>query len=210
MLDTKRHLFKGLEKKIGALFSSLSFTPNHYTLTAILFALGSFYFLIKQKLILAIIFFLVAGLLDLVDGAVARYGGMESKVGAYLDTIVDRYVEGILLTGMLFLPLPGIFLPAKIWIALIIIGSLMTSYSKAAAKEKELTNQELKGGLFSRGERIIFLLISLILGIVDPTFVLTAYLLALIAVLVNVTAVQRIVSAIQKNKKKPTKSKKKK
>ena len=200
MLDTKRHLFRGLEKKIGAFFSHLPFTPNHYTLTAILFALGSFYFLIKQKLILAIIFFFFAGFLDLVDGAVARHGGLESKVGAYLDTIVDRYVEGILLTGMLFLPLPGILLPAKIWIALIIIGSLMTSYSKAAAKEKELTNQELKGGLFSRGERIIFLLISLILGIVDPTFVLTAYLLALIAILVNVTAIQRINSAIQKNK----------
>jgi len=156
MLDTKRYLFKGLEKKIGMIFSSLPFTPNHYTIASIFFALGSFYFLINQELVLTIILFLIAGFLDLVDGSVARYKGLESKMGAYLDTIVDRYVENFLLIGMFFLPLPIIFLPAKIWIALIIFGSLMTTYSKAAAKEKELTDQELKGGLFSRGERIIF------------------------------------------------------
>ena len=200
MLDTKRHLFKGLEKKIGAIFSSLPFVPNHYTFASVFFALGSFYFLIKQELILVIILFLIAGFLDLVDGSVARYKGTESKIGTYLDTIVDRYVEGILLIGMLFLPLPNIFLPAKIWIALIIFGSLMTTYSKAAAKEKELTNQELKGGLFSRAERIIFILISLILGVVDPSYVWTTYLLILISIMANITAIQRITSAIQKNR----------
>jgi len=199
MLDVKRYLFKNLEKKIGAFFSFLPFTPNHYTFASIFFSLGSFYFLVKQELVLVIILFLIAGFLDLIDGPVARHREIESKMGAYLDTIVDRYVEGILLIGMFFLPLPEILFPAKIWIALILFGSLMTTYSKAAAKEKELTNQELKGGLFSRGERIIFLLISLVLGIIDPSFIYTTYLLILIAILVNVTAVQRISSAIQKN-----------
>ena len=154
----------------------------------------------KLELILTIILFLIAGFLDLIDGSVARYRGVEGKMGAYLDTIVDRYVEGILLIGMFFLPLPEILLPAKIWISLIIFGSLMTTYSKAAAKEKELTNQELKGGLFSRGERIISLLTSLILGVIDPSFVCTTYLLILIAILANITAIQRINSAIQKNR----------
>ena len=200
MLDTKRHLFKGLEKKIGIFFSALPFTPNHYTFASVFFALGSFYFLTKQELVLTIILFLIAGFLDLVDGAVARHKGVESKMGAYLDTIIDRYVEVILLMGMFFLPLPEILLPAKIWISLIIFGSLMTTYSKAAAKEKELTNQELKGGLFSRGERIIFLLGSLVLGIIDSSFLWTTYLLVFIAILVNITAIQRINSAIQKNR----------
>jgi len=200
MLDTKRYLFKNLEVIIGKFFSVLPLTPNHYTFTSIFFALVAFSFLIKLELILAIILFLIAGFLDLVDGAVARHKGMESKMGAYLDTIIDRYVEGILLIGMLFLPLPEILLPAQIWIFLIIFGSLMTTYSKAAAKEKELTSQELKGGLFSRGERIIFLLSSLILGIIDPSFLWTTYLLILVAILANITAFQRINSAIQKNR----------
>ena len=200
MLDTKRYLFRKFEKKIGSFFSLFPLTPNHYTFSSIIFALFSFYFLLKEKLLLTIFFFLIAGFLDLVDGAVARYQGIENRMGAYLDTIVDRYVESILLIGFLFLPLPNIIIPSYIWISLIIFGSLMTTYSKAAAKEKELTNQELKGGLFSRGERIIFILIALVLGIFDSSYTWTAYLLIFIAVLFNITAIQRILSAIQKNK----------
>ncbi len=200
MLDKKRYLFRSLEKKIGKLFSYLPLHPNHYTSLALVFALFSSFFLIYQDYILTIIFFLMAGFLDLVDGSVARYKGLESKEGAYLDTIFDRYVENILLISFLFLPLPRILIPSKTWILLIVFGSLMTTYSKAAAKEKELTDQELKGGLFSRGERIITILISLILAIVDSSLFLTTYCLILIAVLVNITAFQRIFSAIKKSR----------
>lgn len=197
MLDLKRDLFKGLEKIVGKIFSPLPITPNQYTLISVLFAFVSLYFLIKQNLILAIVFFLIAGFLDFVDGAVARYKNIPTKVGAYLDTIVDRYVEGILLFGMLFLPLPKILLSGYGWILLILFGSIVTTYAKAAAKEKELVHQELKGGLLSRGERIILLILSLILGIFN--FTSMTYLLIAIAILTNFTALQRINSAIKLN-----------
>ncbi len=200
MLDTKRYLFKKFEKRIGAFFSRFPFNPNHYTLFSILLALFSFYFLVQEKLIFAILFFIVAGLLDLIDGSVARYRGIDNKLGAYLDTIVDRYVENILLIGCFFLPFPEVVFPSYVWIALIIFGSLMTTYSKAAAKEKELVDQELKGGLLSRAERIILLLISLFFGLFDPSYLFTIYVLIIIAILVNLTALQRIFSAIQKNR----------
>jgi len=199
MLDQKRGLFKGAEKVVGKLFSFFPITPNQWTLISVLFALGSLYFLINESLYWTIFFFLIAGFLDFVDGAVARYKDIPTKVGAYLDTVCDRYVEGILLLGMLFLPLPEIFLPSQVWIFLVLFGSILTTYAKAAAKEKDLVNQELKGGLLSRGERIILLLISLILGIINPGYVLMTYVLILIAVLTNLTAIQRIYSAIKIN-----------
>jgi len=195
MLDLYKDSFKKLEKKVGRLFSFLPISPNQYTLISIFFAIFSFYFLIKQNLILAIFFFLIAGFLDFIDGAVARYKNISTKIGAYLDTICDRYVEGILLLGMLFLPLPKILLPAYVWIFLILFGSLITTYAKAAAKEKELVKQELKGGLLSRAERIILLIISLILGIFNVSWM--TYLLIAIALLTNFTALQRINSAIK-------------
>jgi len=195
MLDLYRNSFKKWEKKVGRLFSFLPISPNQYTLISIFFAIFSFYFLIKQNLILAIFFFLIAGFLDFIDGAVARYKNISTKIGAYLDTICDRYVEGILLLGMLFLPLPKILLPAYVWIFLILFGSLITTYAKAAAKEKELVKQELKGGLLSRAERIILLIISLILGIFNVSWM--TYLLIAIALLTNFTALQRINSAIK-------------
>ena len=198
MLDLQRDLFKKVEKIVGKIFSSLPITPNQYSLISIIFALISFYFLIKHNLILAIPFFLIASFLDFVDGAVARYKGISTKVGAYLDTICDRYVEGFLLFGMLFLPLPKILLPGYAWVFLILFGSLLTTYAKAAAKEKELVAQELKGGLLSRAERLILLITSLILGIFNFSWM--TYLLILIAILTNFTAFQRINSAIKLNR----------
>jgi len=67
MLDLYKDSFKKLEKKVGRLFSFLPISPNQYTLISIFFAIFSFYFLIKQNLILAIFFFLIAGFLDFID-----------------------------------------------------------------------------------------------------------------------------------------------
>jgi phosphatidylglycerophosphate synthase len=197
MLDLKRHLFKGFEIKIAKIFSFLPFSPNHYTLISIFFAIISSYFIIRQKLILAILFFLIAGFLDFIDGAVARSKNISTKTGAYLDTIADRWVEGILLFGLLFLPLPKILLPGSVWIFLILFGSFLTTYAKAAAKEKGLVEKELKGGFLSRGERIILLLLSLISGTIDPSFILMTYFFILIAFLANFTALERICSALK-------------
>lgn len=196
MLDLYKEKFKKLERNVGKIFSFLPITPNQYTLISIVFALGAFYFLVKQNLILGFLFSVIALSLDFIDGAVARYKNIVTKVGAYLDTICDRYVEGILLLGMFFLPLPKILMPPAFWIFLILFGSIVTTFAKAAAKEKDLVTQELKGGLLSRGERIILLLIALILGIIDSSFIWMTQLLILIAILTNFTAIQRIYSAL--------------
>jgi len=200
MLDTKRHWFKSLEVLIGKTFSLLPITPNGYTYLSGVFALIGMYYIIMQRLSLAIVFFFIGAFLDFVDGAVARNKNISTKVGAYLDTIFDRYVEGMIFFGMLFLPLPKIWLPAYAWIFLVMFGSVVTTYAKAAAKEKELVNQELKGGILSRGERLILIFIALLLGLAYPDFVYTTYILILIAVLGNFTALQRVYSAIRINK----------
>jgi archaetidylinositol phosphate synthase len=197
MLDLYKEKFIKIEVLVGKFFSLFPLTPNQYTLTSIIFGIGAFYSLTRQNLILATFLFLLASFLDFIDGAVARYKNISTKIGAYLDTICDRYVEGMLLFGMLFLPLPQIFLPPFAWLFLILFGSLITTYAKAAAKEKDLVFSELKGGLLSRGERIILLLIALILGIIEPTFTLMTYCLILIAILTNITAFQRISSLIK-------------
>lgn len=198
MLDKYKEKFKLIEKFVGKIFSRIPLSPNQYTFLALFFALFSFYFLIKKNLILATILFGVASFLDFVDGAVARYKGIATKIGAYLDTICDRYVEAILIFGLMFLPFPKIFLPHYIWLSLILFGSILTTYAKAAAKEKELVTQELKGGLLSRGERLIVLIFSLILAEIDKTLKISLYLLIFLAILTNITALQRIFSAIKK------------
>ena len=190
MLEEKREKFRELSQKTGEIFSKLGLTPNQYTLISLFFVLISFYFLINRNLILALIFFLISAILDFIDGAVARFTKKATKKGAYLDTISDRYIEGIILLGFLFLPLPDFLLPAKIWIFLAFFGSLMTTYAKAAAKEKELVSEELKKGLLGRAERVILISLAMFLGIFNLSWII--YPIVILAVFSNITAIQRI------------------
>lgn len=190
MLAEKREKFRKIENEVGEIFSKF-LTPNQYTLISLFFAFFCFLFLVKNNLILALIFFFLATILDFIDGAVARFLKIETKKGAYLDTICDRYVEGMILLGFLFLPLKGFFLlPAEVWVFLAFFGSLMTTYSKAAAKEKELVEKEIKKGLFGRGERMILIFLALLVGVFNLSWML--YLIVILAILTNLTALQRI------------------
>jgi phosphatidylglycerophosphate synthase len=195
MLEEKREKFKKIEEEIGKIFSKLGPSPNQYTLNSIVFGIFCFVSLIFRNFILALIFFLISAILDFIDGAVARYSGKVTKAGAYLDTISDRFVEGLIFLGLLSLPLPKFIIEAKYWIFLSFFGSLMTTYAKAAAKEKELVAQELKKGFFGRGERMILLSITFLIGIFNQNLMI--YPISLLAIFTNFTAIQRIILALK-------------
>jgi phosphatidylglycerophosphate synthase len=190
MLSERREKFKKIETKIGEIFSKIGPSPNQYTFNSLVFAFFCFLFLLAKNFVLALPFFIFATFLDFIDGAVARFSKMETKKGAYLDTICDRYVEGIILFGFLFLSLPDVILPARLWIFLAFFGSLMTTYSKAAAKEKELVFTELKKGLLGRAERVILIGLAITLGIFNPSLII--YPIIILAIFSNFTALQRI------------------
>jgi phosphatidylglycerophosphate synthase len=194
-LYKNRERFSRLSVKVGVAFARLGLSPNQWTLVTVLPALAAVWFLIKEQFLWAALFFLIAAFIDIVDGSVARVTGRVTKLGAYLDTIIDRYVEGLVVFGLLFaslpaLPLPWLGMPAHAWIFIYFFGALMTTYAKAAAKEKELVEKELRGGLLERAERLIILFIGILLAHFDP-FYLT-YVIVILAVLANVSALQRI------------------
>jgi phosphatidylglycerophosphate synthase len=191
----KRDKFMGLEIKTGGIFSKIPLSPNQYTLISLALVLPALYFLINANFLLAAFFYVLAVFFDFVDGAVARTSGKATKIGAYLDTICDRYVEGIFLLGFLTLSLSSFGFGAEIWIGLCLFGSLMTTYAKAAAKEKELTQKELKKGWFQRPERAILILLSLILASFNVSFLI--YPIIILAILSNFTALQRIYLTIR-------------
>lgn len=198
MLDLKREWFKSIERFIGKTLGRLPVTPNQWTLLSVVFALIGLHFTINFNFLLALISFFVSGILDFIDGSVARAKNMSSSAGAYIDTIVDRYIEGIMFLGLLFVSLPTVIFPSYIWIFLALFGSMLTTYTKAAAKEKGLVKQELKGGLMSRGERIILIFLIFILLIFSQQYLATIIII-IFAILSNFTALQRFFSAIKKD-----------
>jgi len=195
MLGERREKFKRIEIILGKIFSKFNLSPNQYTLLALLLAFFCFLFLVFQKFTLALIFFVSCSILDLIDGAVARFLKGETKKGAFLDTIIDRYVEGLILAGFLFLPLKDFFLPAEVWVFLALFGSLMTTYTKAAAKEKELILKEMERGIFGRGERMIFIFLAIFLSLFNLNLAL--YPILILAIFSNLTSFQRIFLALK-------------
>ena len=189
-LYKKRERFSGFSVKIGIAFAKLRLSPNQWTLFSLIPILIALYFLIREQFLWAALFFIISSFLDLVDGSVARVTGQVTKLGAYLDTIVDRYVEGIIIFGLLFASLPNWVFPVQAWIFLYFFGSLMTTYAKAAAREKDLVEKELKGGLLERAERLIILFIGILLASYGRIYL--TWVLVILAVLTNISALQRI------------------
>lgn len=195
MLYGKRDKFERITKKLGKAFSRLGLSPNQWTLLSLVPAFVGFYLVYERFLLYGAASFSGSVFIDIVDGSVARYTGRSSKRGAYIDTIADRYVEFILVFSMLFIPLPKLLIPARAWIFLLLFGSLITTYSKAAAKEKEILTQELEGGILERAERVVLLILALILGWINGLWMVS--LLAILAFLTNGSAFQRISKALR-------------
>ncbi|MDO8624505.1 MAG: CDP-alcohol phosphatidyltransferase family protein [Candidatus Diapherotrites archaeon] len=202
MLYAQREKFEHISVKIGILISRIPLTANQWPALSVVPVLAAFWFLAKNDFLAAGILFLISAFLDMVDGAVARVTKTSSKYGAYLDTITDRYIEGIIIFGLLFSNLPNWIVPVSVWIFAYFFGSFMTTYAKAAAKEKEIieSGKELRGGLLERAERLFILFVGIVLAAFDPLWLV--YVLALLAVLTNISALQRIWMARQMAKKK--------
>lgn len=189
-LYRNRERFSKLSVNVGIAFSKIPLSANQWTLLTLVPTVVALWYLVQEQFLLAAAFFIVASFIDVVDGAVARVTGTASKLGAYLDTIIDRYVEGIIVFGLLFAALPDWVLPVRAWIFLYFFGAMMTTYAKAAAKEKELTQGELKGGLLERAERLLILFVGILAAAWNPLWF--TYVVALLAVLANVSALQRV------------------
>jgi CDP-diacylglycerol---glycerol-3-phosphate 3-phosphatidyltransferase len=139
-------------------------------------------------------FVLLGGLFDIFDGRVARLSGLGSKFGAFYDSTLDRISETVVFLGMLSLyndyrlELGDVGMIYLIMLAM--AGSQMISYTRARA---EAMGIDCKVGLMPRAERIVLIGSSaLFFGEAWNGFVLKAVIFTL-AVLTNLTAIQRIV-----------------
>jgi len=126
---------------------------------------------------------LVASLFDMMDGRVARLRGRETQFGAFLDSTMDRYSDMVLYMGLLILyaRLDRTPLMVLVWVAA--FGSFMTSYARARA---ESLVPRCNVGFLERPERIALVVLGALLNRMIAA-------LWIIAVLANLTAIQRVV-----------------
>jgi CDP-diacylglycerol--glycerol-3-phosphate 3-phosphatidyltransferase len=135
---------------------------------------------------------LLSGLLDTLDGAVARESGAATKFGAFYDSTLDRIGDGATFIGiasyLLYAPDVAYRSLAIILAMIAILASLVVSYARARAEGLGI---DCRVGIAQRAERIIGLgLVSLVVGAGQHALILEGAV-ALLAVASIITVVQR-------------------
>jgi CDP-diacylglycerol--glycerol-3-phosphate 3-phosphatidyltransferase len=125
---------------------------------------------------------ILASIFDALDGTLARLTGQQSQFGAFFDSTIDRFSEAVVYGGLLYYFSAQDAQVETLLAYAAIIGSLMVSYTRARS---EGLGVDCKVGLLTRVERMAVLAFGLILG-------RTALALWLVAILANLTALQRI------------------
>ena len=135
----------------------------------------------------------VAQVLDGVDGQFARITGMESKGGAFLDSVLDRYADGAMVLGMLVYLLRLESLPLSSWLVglvgfLALAGSGLVSYTSARAESLALSMGAPT--LASKGTRTSVMVLCALGTLLWPFLPVAA--LVYLAVHPNVVVIRRL------------------
>ncbi len=143
----------------------------------------------------------VTGIMDGVDGAIARQTGKQSKFGGVLDSTVDRVSDALVFCAPAFRDLlardvvngqlvwlPGLdFIPLWFWSIILVIGAYLTSYVRARTTLADATVDTDVGAL-ARSERLLCVVIGTACGVQWMTIIF-------LAIFTNVTAIYRLNAA---------------
>ena len=202
-----------LEKPITDILRRLKLSPNVLTLAGLVVAGAAAYLAASGLLIAAGLVLLASGAFDLLDGALARATGRATRFGALLDSVVDRVSEVVVLlgilvfytetnqaaaTGSVFITETWAWTLEPVLVYLALSGSVMVSYIRARAEALGISCEE---GMMTRPERVIALSAALVAAH-WWTEALTL-VLAVIAGLTALTAVQRLITVRRRLRDEP-------
>ena len=180
--DAVRKYSRKFLEPLARLISTTGVSPNVISVIGFLLMVGVAIVLANGYLFLGGILIIFAGIFDALDGMLARMMESTSRFGAFLDSTLDRFSEAIIYLGLFIYYLGQNQQVELVLIYATVVGSLMVSYARARA---EGIGVPLKEGMFTRFERIFLLVVGLLLN--QVTLVLW-----ILAILTNVTAVQRM------------------
>ena len=173
----------GARRVVPAL-RALHLTPNVLTMLGLCICAGSAVLIALGFLLPGGVLLLIASAFDILDGALARVSGREQRYGAFLDSTVDRYAEAMTSIALLYYFIfHGHHTLEPMLVVFALTGSLLVSYVRARAQSLGFNGD---GGLLARPERVVITVIGLVIA---PLLIWALWILA---VLTNVTAVQRI------------------
>jgi CDP-diacylglycerol--glycerol-3-phosphate 3-phosphatidyltransferase len=167
---------------IGKGLERANVSADTLTVLGVVFSVFTAVLIATGELRWAVLGLVASGLVDLLDGAVARRSGQASPRGAFFDSVTDRVSDAVVLGGVAwYLVGEDPYAPILAFAAAAL--SMLISYERARA---ESLGYDARGGLMERAERMVLLGVGLMFHILVPV-------LWLMIVLTSLTALQRFV-----------------
>jgi CDP-diacylglycerol--glycerol-3-phosphate 3-phosphatidyltransferase len=189
--------FVALFQPAVSVFARLSVKPNWLTTAGFGFSLGAGALFATGHFFLGGLVALLSAICDAIDGSLARRSGTVTTFGRFYDSFLDRYSELAVFIGLAFFYSRRDMVLQEVLVNLALAGSLMVSYARARAEGLGL---DCKVGVMERPERLTAIIAgSLLASMFNAQWIFTGALWIL-AVLTNVTAVQRMLH-VRKNTK---------
>ena len=147
------------KNRIASVLAAAGLSANFLTAGGLGCALAAGIFIYQGFFFWGAVWLLLSGILDLMDGAVARLSKTTSPFGGILDSSMDRYGDGFIFAGLfLFCERHGshgyALLAVSAW-----IGSFLISYARSRA---ECVIPNCRVGFWERGERIVYIVLGLL------------------------------------------------
>ena len=180
--DFLRIRFKGVLDGIGGFLNRLGIMPNTMTMLGLLGNTVAAGLLALGYLRWGGLIVFLMGPIDAIDGTMARLRGQPTRFGAFVDSVTDRYSELVIYGGLMIY-----YIQLQDWRAVGLIylaaaGSVLVSYVKARA---EGVGYKANTGILTRAERYFVVVLGLLLN----QMIIALWILAILA---NITALQRI------------------
>lgn len=159
--------FAGTLAKVASVLARTGVTPNTLTLLSLVPALVSGVLAAYGALGWATLFLLLSGVFDMLDGPLARSTGTVSRYGALLDSTVDRITDAAPLLGL------TVFYATSGWMAVVPAFTLLAAYTVSYVRARcEGLKVQLPPLWMRRGDRMVLIALSLLLGVVSPAITL--------------------------------------
>ncbi len=183
-----KHINRKISEPMARLLAKTKVTPNQTTWAAFGIALLSFVSFMLGHNIIAGILVQLSSIVDGIDGSLARLKGMTSEFGGFLDSVLDRYADILIVLGLTLWSLSHETY-SGIWLAglLAITGIICISYTRAriSPNHRHLFDKGFKS-LASRDIRLFLIMLGAVIG--------QAYFcLIVIAILTNAVVFYRLI-----------------
>jgi CDP-diacylglycerol--glycerol-3-phosphate 3-phosphatidyltransferase len=156
--------------------------PNLFTFTGFLATLAASFLILSEFWFFAGLTIILSGIFDLLDGVVARKLGKVTAWGSFLDSVLDRYSDLLLLLAFLIYYLKKEEVGLVILTSIVSMGTVLIPYTRSKAESLKV---QCTIGLMERAERIILISIGTLFQCMEP-------ILWILAILTHFTVLHRI------------------